>query len=152
MYSPTRSAICCSARPFHTLAKHSPPHAQLSQQLETWTALTAGPKADLLTTADVAEAARALVDVGASAVLINCTPAVDTLPFVDALANAVDVPIGAYANAGSVDDAMGWSAPKEPGVQRYVELAQRWVDAGAAIIGGCCGTGPAHVDALCRAL
>lgn len=126
--------------------------AAVATGLETWTALTAGPKADLLTPTHVAEAARALVDVGASAVLINCTPAVDTLPFVDALANAVDVPVGAYANAGSVDDAMGWSAPEEPGVQRYVELAQRWVNAGAAIIGGCCGTGPAHVDALRRAL
>ncbi|MDQ3780454.1 MAG: homocysteine S-methyltransferase family protein, partial [Chloroflexota bacterium] len=30
----------------------------------------------------------------------------------------------------------------------YAEIASAWLDLGAAIIGGCCGTTPAHTAAL----
>lgn len=139
--------LLCETFP-HVGEARAATRAAVATGLETWVSLTAGPDNDLLTPGRVAEAAKSLVDLGAAAVLINCTPAIDTLPFVDALASAVSVPIGAYANAGSADDAMGWKAPLEPGVERYVALASRWIDAGARIIGGCCGTGPAHVAAL----
>ena len=33
-----------------------------------------------------------------------------------------------------------------------VAEVQRWRDAGASILGGCCGTGPAHIRALAAAL
>lgn len=139
--------LLCETFP-HVGEARAATRAAVATGLETWVSLTAGPANDLLTPTTFAEAARTLVDLGASAVLINCTPAVDTLPFVDALVGAVSVPIGAYANAGSIDDAMGWKAPLEPGVERYVSLASRWIEAGARIVGGCCGTGPAHVAAL----
>lgn len=115
--------------------------------LPTWLALTAGPSADLLDLADVRRGAEGAVDRGASAVLVNCIPAVDTLRFVEALAG-LDVPFGAYANAGAPDDHIGWSASEEPGARAYADLASAWVAAGATLIGGCCGTGPAHVRAL----
>ena len=31
---------------------------------------------------------------------------------------------------------------------RYLAAARAWVAAGATLIGGCCGTGPAHIAAL----
>jgi len=31
---------------------------------------------------------------------------------------------------------------------RYADLALGWVAAGAAIVGGCCGTSPAHIEAI----
>jgi S-methylmethionine-dependent homocysteine/selenocysteine methylase len=119
--------------------------------VETWVALTAGPEADLLSPEQVAEGAKRAVDAGAAAVLVNCVPAAETLRFVLALENAkLRVPIGAYANAGSLDDQIGWDAPPDTGAQTYLQLVRRWVDAGATIVGGCCGTGPPHIEAIAR--
>jgi S-methylmethionine-dependent homocysteine/selenocysteine methylase len=114
--------------------------------VETWASFTAGPDADLLTPDQVREGAKRVAALGASAVMVNCIPAVKMLPYVEAIAD-VGVAVGAYANAGSVDDRMGWRS--EPGrAERYATLARTWVEAGATIIGGCCGTGPEHVAAL----
>jgi S-methylmethionine-dependent homocysteine/selenocysteine methylase len=119
--------------------------------LETWVAFTAGPDARLLSPRQVAEGARRAVDVGAAAVLVNCIPAAETLRFVVALEKAkLSVPIGAYANAGSPDDQIGWNASPRPGAERYLEFVKQWVDAGATIVGGCCGTGPSHIEAIAR--
>jgi S-methylmethionine-dependent homocysteine/selenocysteine methylase len=118
--------------------------------LETWTALTAGPRADLLSPTELAEAARQCVNEGASAILVNCVPATRTLAYVEAIARQVGKPIGAYANAGGMDEGIGW-LPRERaagGAERYAALAATWIAAGATLVGGCCGTGPAHVEAL----
>jgi S-methylmethionine-dependent homocysteine/selenocysteine methylase len=114
-------------------------------------ALTAGPHADLLTPAALAEAARRCVDRGASAVLVNCVPATMTLAYVEALAG-VGARVGAYANAGEKDDGLGWLPMDRAGAAaaRYACFARTWAAAGAAILGGCCGTGPAHIRALAR--
>lgn len=122
--------------------------------VETWAALTAGPEGDLLTPSAMSDAARRCVEAGARAVLVNCTPATKTLPYVERLIAAkLGVPVGAYANAGGKGEGIGWLPTREAhaAARRYAELANRWVDAGAALIGGCCGTGPAHVEAVARA-
>lgn len=125
--------------------------------LETWLALTAGPDANLLTPEQMVRGARQAVEGGVAAVLVNCTPARATLAFIEALRDAdLGVPIGAYANAGSVDDQMGWQsagefASKQQGATRYCELAEQWAAAGATLIGGCCGTTPDHIAALYQA-
>ena len=68
---------------------------------------------------------------------------------VEAIADAVrDLPIGAYANAGRPDERIGWQSSAEPGADKYAEFARQWIDAGATLIGGCCGTGPAHIVSL----
>lgn len=117
--------------------------------LDTWVALTAGPQADLLTTRDMREAARRCVEAGARAVLVNCTPAVDTLPFVEAL-TGLGVPVGAYANAGDPVDGLGWETEPARAAAAYAEQAATWIEAGATLVGSCCGTGPAHVRELAQ--
>jgi S-methylmethionine-dependent homocysteine/selenocysteine methylase len=92
-------------------------------------------------------AAKRLAEAGAEAVLVNCVPAAKTADYVKAIADA-GVPFGAYANAGHADDEMGWQTDDPDGPLRYAELAAEWVALGATIVGGCCGTGPAHVAAL----
>ena len=116
--------------------------------LPVWVSFTAGPSSNLLTPAEIRKGAREAVDLGASAVLVNCIPARDTLTFVRELAD-LGVPFGAYANAGRPEDGIGWE-PHERGPGDYANLAEQWVDAGATLIGGCCGTGPAHIAELCR--
>ncbi len=115
----------------------------------TWVAFTAGPGGTLMTPDSMMAAARGAIERGAARVLVNCTPATVTLPFVQALAT-LGSPVGAYANAGHVDDAMGWRADDVPGATRYADLAAEWVAAGASVVGSCCGTGPAHTAALAQ--
>lgn len=114
-----------------------------------WASFTAGYLADLLDPEAVAAGARGAVDRGAAAVLVNCVPVGATLPYVRALADAVGgrVPVGAYANAGDPADGIGWIEDPPDGAARYAAAVAAWIDAGATIVGGCCGTGPAHLRA-----
>jgi S-methylmethionine-dependent homocysteine/selenocysteine methylase len=131
--------------------------AAVATGLPVWTSLTAGPSGAMLTPAGLAAAASRLRDAGAERVLVNCTPASQTLRFVEALA-ATGVAFGAYANAGDPAERLGylvdWGEPPPDRAEldrraaRYAELAARWVDAGAGVVGGCCGTTPAHLRAL----
>ena len=117
--------------------------------LPTWVAFTAGPEATLLTPAAMEAGAREAVSRGASAVLVNCTPATETLRFVERL-GGLGVPFGAYANAGSTIDGIGWNNVGPDAALAYADLAERWAKAGATLLGSCCGTGPAHIRALAR--
>jgi S-methylmethionine-dependent homocysteine/selenocysteine methylase len=123
--------------------------AACGRGVPVWTSFSAGYRGDLLTPAQVADGARAAVDLGAEAVLVNCVPATHTLPFVEALVAAVGdrVAVGAYANAGPEHGGLGWGRGAE-GAHQYVRLAESWVSAGATLIGGCCGTEPATIAAL----
>ncbi len=113
--------------------------------VETWLALTAGPEANLLDPSEMAAAARRAVEAGAAAVLVNCTPARQTVAFVQSIAaENVRVPIGAYANAGRI----GWQSNDPVHLRTYSAEAQRWIDAGATLIGGCCGTTPAQIASI----
>lgn len=117
--------------------------------LETWASFTAGPDADLLSPAELAAAARQAVARGARAVLVNCVPATATLAYVERLAE-LGVPFGAYANAGHAAEGLGWERPTPDAAARYADLAASWVGRGASLVGGCCGTGPAHIAELRR--
>jgi S-methylmethionine-dependent homocysteine/selenocysteine methylase len=115
--------------------------------LPTWVALTAGPDGRLMTPEALGEAARACVTAGAEAVLVNCTPASITHAYLERI---VELPVraGAYANAGDLGEGLGWGAAPADAAQRYARLAAGWLDQGALVIGGCCGTRPEHVAAL----
>jgi S-methylmethionine-dependent homocysteine/selenocysteine methylase len=118
----------------------------------TWISFTAGPRGDLLSADEIARGAREAVARGAQAVLVNCIPAASTLAYVERLA-ACGAPFGAYANAGDPSEGLGWrgergAAADEAAALAYAALARRWLHAGATLVGGCCGTGPAHIAAL----
>ncbi len=129
--------------------------------LPVWAALSAGVAAQGMLPRELAAAAREAVHAGAAAVLVNCTPASRTLLYVLELAE-LGVPFGAYANAGAAEDRLGhladWGTPAprpedaRAQAQAYAALAQTWVDAGATLVGGCCGTSPTHVGALAQRL
>lgn len=115
--------------------------------MEVWGSLTAGPDADLLSPIELARGAERLADAGASTVLANCIPAPRMRDYLREL-SIIGVPFGAYGNAGSADDRIGWSSDAGFGAERYAALAEGWVELGASVVGGCCGTGPAHLAAL----
>ncbi len=115
--------------------------------LPTWVALTAGPDSSLLSPDAMRRVAQDCVNAGARTVLVNCTPASQTLPYVEAIAE-LGVAFGAYANAGAAREGLGWSTDPVEASRAYARLARTWIAAGATIIGGCCGTGPAHIAEL----
>lgn len=115
--------------------------------LPTWVSLTAGPDGTLMSPEAMERAARDCVSAGAEAVLVCCTPATKTLPYVERVARAAAV-IGAYANAGDPSAGLGWDAEPTRAAAAYADLAAEWIASGASIVGGCCGTGPAHIAEL----
>lgn len=122
--------------------------AAVETGVETWTSFTAGPEANLLTPEQVDHGAREAARLGANAVLVNCIPIDRTREYVQRLQSA-GVAFGAYANSGAQDENLGWS-PGRDAAKRYADAAEQWVEAGATIVGGCCGTGPEHIAELSR--
>ncbi len=114
----------------------------------TWVSFTAGPSADLLTIDEIRRGAEKAISLGVEAVLVNCVPTHRVSEFLEPLRD-LPVPFGAYANAGEEQDEVGFTAnPINP--TTYVEFAEKWVEAGASLIGSCCGTGVEHVRELHR--
>ncbi len=96
----------------------------------------------------VAEGAAGIIAVG-----VNCT-APRHLPALLAAAQAVtDLPLIAYPNGGDAWDATArrWVASDADGAFDP-SVAADWTALGAAWIGGCCGTGPAQILGLARAV
>ncbi|RLB51853.1 MAG: homocysteine S-methyltransferase family protein, partial [Deltaproteobacteria bacterium] len=101
----------------------------LATGLPVWLSLTAGPFAELLSPSQLAQIGRDAVSNGVERLLVNCIAATQIGPYVDAIA-ALGVPLGAYANAGREDEALGWGATSPRAAEAYADLAERWKDAG----------------------
>jgi S-methylmethionine-dependent homocysteine/selenocysteine methylase len=61
-----------------------------------------------------------------------------------------DTRIIAYGNIGSADESGNWITTDAASPAQYAACARRWIDAGASIVGGCCGTTPETIRALAR--
>ena len=59
-------------------------------------------------------------------------------------------PIGVYPEVGEFVPP-NWTFDSDATPERLVEHARSWVDCGALLVGGCCGTTPAHISALAAA-
>ncbi|MDG2149788.1 MAG: homocysteine S-methyltransferase family protein [Planctomycetota bacterium] len=121
-------------------------HAAAMTGLPVWAAVTLGPEGDYFPGDDILRAAAIAAEEGAQAFLINCTAAPLVTPNLERLEPFAERPpvLGAYANT---------IFPGDPGItpEAYTREAARWVESGADIIGGCCGTTTAHTLALCEA-
>ena len=62
--------------------------------------------------------------------------------------SAAPAALGAYANIGRPDPVAGWVTTDSAQPRRYAEHAMNWLQAGATLLGGCCGTTPAHIRSL----
>lgn len=85
------------------------------------------------------------------ALAVNCLPpsAVDAcLPALHDCGR----PFGVYANLGEPDAASGFRRSEETAPRDFAAHAVGWLDAGAHLVGGCCGTTPAHLLAVVGAL
>ncbi|WP_433872596.1 homocysteine S-methyltransferase family protein [Saccharopolyspora sp. CA-218241] len=119
-----------------------------------WVGFACRADGRLLSGEDLGAAARAVEDAGAEAVLVNCTAPAAMERCLAALSAACSGPIGASPN---LEDRTG-VPPRTPvdrplptalDAEGFAELADRWrTEHGLRIVGGCCGTTPAHLAAL----
>lgn len=105
----------------------------------------------------VTEAARALLSLEPALMGINCTPSTTILQPLTALAQATpaSMPLVAYANIGHTDAISGWTNTDDVTPETYASLVQDWLKVlgpRLKLIGGCCGTTPAHIQAVGRML
>lgn len=100
----------------------------------------------------VAAAVQAIAPLGVSGLLINCTPSPKIHePFTELRENAPkSLRTGLYANIGHTDEIKGWTNTEEVSPEAYAVLAHNWMELGASLIGGCCGTSPAHIVELAK--
>jgi S-methylmethionine-dependent homocysteine/selenocysteine methylase len=88
------------------------------------------------------------------AILLMCRTPEDVSATLPALRDAFSGPIGAYANTGyerSADASARQYHTIDVGANtpdRYAEVCEEWVQMGAQIVGGCCGTTPEHIATL----
>jgi homocysteine S-methyltransferase len=84
------------------------------------------------------------------AVGVNCCAPGEVLGAIEAAREVTAKPIVVYPNSGETWDA---GARRWRGNAAFpTELVQSWRIAGAALVGGCCRTGPSQVSAIRRAL
>ena len=107
--------------------------------------------ASLLSGESLTDAVRAVTPLRPTALLVNCLPPANVAVCLAVLASA-GVPFGSYANLGVPDDVAGFRRSDECSPQGFADCAAAWIDAGARIVGGCCGTTPAHVRAIAQRL
>jgi len=107
-----------------------------------------------------AEAARTALAIGAETLLFNCSQPEVMLGAVTAaraVIGSAALKIGVYANAFPPQrpDALANDGldPIREDLEPadYVAFARSWQAAGAEVIGGCCGIGPAHIRAVADA-
>jgi len=110
-------------------------------------------KGRLLSGEPIGEAARAVSPRAPDALSINCVPAARLAEDLRRLAAAAPgIPLGAYGNLGLPADDTGWAFTDELSPEAYASHARSWLEIGARLVGGCCGTTPEHTAALARSI
>ncbi|SVB36190.1 uncharacterized protein METZ01_LOCUS189044 [marine metagenome] len=94
-----------------------------------------------------ADAIQKIMAEGGSALLLMHSPVNVCTPGLEVMSENYSGVLGVYPNAGY------WQCPDWAFVDQitpadYLKVAGDWIDAGAKIVGGCCGIGPAHISAL----
>jgi methionine synthase I (cobalamin-dependent) len=91
------------------------------------------------------ECAAALEEAGAAVIGCNCgSGAAHVLPAVVALRGATRMPLWVKPNAGLPDLEDGRPVYRQT-PEDFAQTVPTLIEAGANIIGGCCGTGPEHI-------
>ena len=116
--------------------------------LPVFATVALGENGKLLTGGDVECVAALLEGLRVDAIGFNCGLGPDRmLPFVERLARVITCPLIVKPNAGLPQIVDGKTVFKV-GPEEFAEDVAALVRAGATIVGGCCGTTPAHIAAV----
>jgi len=104
---------------------------------------TANAKGDILNGDTWEEATKQLHPYNPIAILVNCVPEKVATKALGKIKQNTTLPFGAYANgSGEADNENGWKFTDADRISEYLHTCMRWLELGATIIGGCCGTNP----------
>ncbi|HKZ53063.1 MAG TPA: homocysteine S-methyltransferase family protein [Candidatus Acidoferrales bacterium] len=123
--------------------------------LPVWLSFVVGADARLLSGEALADAVRAVEPLEPEVVLVNCGPPEDITAALTELRRHRKGLVGAYAHIGKYNPP-SWKAGFYPGFShteawppaRYAAVVEQWLEGGAQVVGGCCGTTPDHIRAL----
>jgi len=131
-----------------------------ASELPVWVGLTVADDgtAQLRNGDELGEAVKRIDEIGAAAKLLNCSKPEAIDAAWQALCSGTG-PVGAYANGFTSISALkpggtvgSLQARHDLGPNEYADFAMRWVEQGAAIVGGCCEVGPAHIKTIAQRL
>jgi S-methylmethionine-dependent homocysteine/selenocysteine methylase len=123
--------------------------------LPVWVSFVIGPEGDLLSREPLGQAVSEMERGGAEAVLVNGAPSADIHAAIGKLKASARSSIGGYAHIGRFSPP-SWKFEFFPqfadtdqtSPEDFAAQAIGWHSQGAQIVGGCCGTRPAHIAAL----
>ena len=136
--------------------------AALETNSETWVSWTLqGSRSNTLPSGEsIEQAFNELENVEPDAYLLNCCGANFVTDGMKILKNLTDKPIGGYANSSLVESINNTTlVDSDPRISQqnnstplneweYANETYKWIENGASIIGGCCGTTPNHIKEL----
>jgi 5-methyltetrahydrofolate--homocysteine methyltransferase len=100
-----------------------------------------------------AQMARTFAGLGVAALGINCGRSLeDNLKALGELRAATDLPLWFKPNAGMPKAGPGGQTVFDVEPAAMGAAAPTWIAAGAALVGGCCGTSPQHLTAIAGAV
>lgn len=115
--------------------------------------MTMDPTGRAFTGTDPETAVVVLESLGAAVVGLNCSVGPDTLvDLVARMARVARVPVSAQPNAGLPVLEPDGRTVFPMGPEDFAAYGPRLVEAGASIVGGCCGTTPEHIRLLAGAV
>ncbi len=121
--------------------------------LPLWVSLTPNGRGDLYHGEPIEEAIALVRRYEPNAVLLNCCLEGEVDALLPRLLDTFDVPIGVYPNLERpLEPGRPWRRPPDITTERFVNWCLDWRDAGAVLLGGCCGSTPADIAALAQAL
>ncbi|MBO4375900.1 MAG: homocysteine S-methyltransferase family protein, partial [Lachnospiraceae bacterium] len=98
---------------------------------------------------DVVSAAVCLEGLGVCAVGLNCSTGPDKMvKYIRDIATNVNIPVIAKPNAGLPSVDANGNSYYDMGVDEFKTLMKDIIEAGASIVGGCCGSTPAYIKGL----
>ena len=120
--------------------------------LPVFVTMTFGEDGKTFLGVDPAAAAVTLTSLGADAIGVNCSLGPDKLvPVVDTLVAATHLPIIVQPNAG-IPRLVDGKTVFDVDAEEFARWAEQFIEAGVSILGGCCGTTPAHIATLRKAV
>ncbi len=105
--------------------------------------------ARLLSGEPLAGAIEAVEALAPTAILVNCLPPSNVPACIDVLADCGQA-FGIYANLGTPLDREQARRSEDCTPAGFKTHAAVWTARGARIVGGCCGTSPAHLEAVAQ--
>jgi len=115
--------------------------------MPAWMGFVSDHDGHLLSGETMADVARGLEGLPCEVVLVNCCPVDHTTAGLERLVRHWSGATGAFAHVGRFYPPV-WMFTDECPADQYLDHARKWVELGATVIGGCCGTTPEYIRAL----